>query len=45
MIVLPVPQKMEEGNAQLMLQGDSMIVLDPSCPQGTSVASKSAVSM
>lgn len=34
MIVLPVPQKMEEGNAQLMLQGDSMIVLDPSCPQG-----------
>ena len=34
MIVLPVPQKMEEGNAQLMLQGNSMIVLDPSCPQG-----------
>lgn len=34
MILLPVPQKMEEGNAQLMLQRDSMIVIDVSCPQG-----------
>lgn len=33
MIVLPIPKKMEEGNAQLMLQKDSMIVLDASCPQ------------
>lgn len=34
MIVLPVPQKMEEGNEQLLLQRDCMIVMDVSCPQG-----------
>ena len=40
MIVLPIPKKMEGGNAQFMLRKGSMIVLDASCPPGAFVYSQ-----
>lgn len=37
MILLPLPKQMEEKEGNLMLQMDTMIVMDDSCPQGTIV--------
>lgn len=34
MILLPIPRKVEEKNAHLLLRKESMIVMDSSCPQG-----------